>query len=132
MGQIGILIWFKSLITVGMMYIASLGNWSYFGVLYCLIFYFFKDNAYRKWFLFSIVSLLYIFSVAPSNPFSLTWSFEFAAYNVEVFLAPFFLLLYNGEPGKKSAFNKWFFYIFYPGHLLAIGLIGILLGAFIH
>ncbi|MCQ2972519.1 MAG: conjugal transfer protein TraX [archaeon] len=32
-------------------------------------------------------------------------------------------MLYNGESGKKSAFNKWFFYIFYPGHLLIIGLI---------
>jgi hypothetical protein len=33
------------------------------------------------------------------------------------------LLLYNGKGGKKNAFNKWFFYIFYPAHLLILGII---------
>lgn len=34
--------------------------------------------------------------------------------------------LYNGERGKNAAFNKlmkWFFYIYYPLHLLIIGLV---------
>ncbi|MCR5796238.1 MAG: conjugal transfer protein TraX [Solobacterium sp.] len=35
-----------------------------------------------------------------------------------------FLLMYNGEKGKGL---KWLFYVFYPGHMLAIWLIKILL-----
>ena len=34
-----------------------------------------------------------------------------------------FLFLYNGERGSRNPFHKWFFYLFYPLHLLALGLI---------
>ena len=46
------------------------------------------------------------------------------------FLIPFFLLMfYNGQPsanGKQSKLVKWGFYIFYPAHLVIIGLIRLL------
>ena len=36
---------------------------------------------------------------------------------------------YNGKRAKKATtFSKWFFYIFYPGHLLILGIIRISLG----
>ena len=36
------------------------------------------------------------------------------------------LILYNGERAKRGrAFSKWFFYVFYPGHLLLLYLIKI-------
>ena len=31
------------------------------------------------------------------------------------------LYIYNGESGKNSKFSKWFFYWFYPVHLLILG-----------
>lgn len=34
-----------------------------------------------------------------------------------IFLAPVFIGLYNGQRGRQ---NKWFFYIFYPAHLLVL------------
>ena len=34
------------------------------------------------------------------------------------------IYLYNGQQGKKHrTFSKWFFYIFYPAHLLILGLL---------
>ena len=43
------------------------------------------------------------------------------------FLIPFFLLMfYNGQPGSRSKLSKWVFYIFYPAHLIIIGLIRLL------
>ncbi len=36
------------------------------------------------------------------------------------------LVLYNGERAKRGrTFSKWFFYVFYPGHLLLLYLIKI-------
>lgn len=34
-----------------------------------------------------------------------------------------FIYLYNGESGKRSKFSKWFFYIFYPTHILILAVI---------
>ena len=39
------------------------------------------------------------------------------------FLPLILLSLYNGKKGGTVAIEKWFFYIFYPAHLLIIGLI---------
>ena len=39
------------------------------------------------------------------------------------------LCFYNGKKGKRSGrFSKWFFYVFYPAHLLVLGLIQLGLG----
>ncbi|MBO6017570.1 MAG: protein TraX, partial [Oscillospiraceae bacterium] len=35
-------------------------------------------------------------------------------------LAPLLLKRYNGERGSAAAFHKWFFYAFYPLHLLLL------------
>jgi hypothetical protein len=38
------------------------------------------------------------------------------------------LCFYNGKKAERGqAFSKWFFYIFYPGHLLVLWLIQLLL-----
>jgi hypothetical protein len=36
---------------------------------------------------------------------------------------PFIMLCYNGKGGSRSGFNKWFFYIFFPVHMLILALI---------
>ena len=33
------------------------------------------------------------------------------------------LALYNGQRGKQSAFNRYFFYVFYPLHLWLLALV---------
>ena len=42
-------------------------------------------------------------------------------YSLGLLLAPAgFELLYNGERGSRHPFHKWFFYVFYPLHLLVL------------
>ncbi|MBO4407961.1 MAG: hypothetical protein J5786_01650 [Clostridiales bacterium] len=36
---------------------------------------------------------------------------------------PFIMFCYNGKGGSKSSFNKWFFYIYFPAHMLILALI---------
>ncbi|MEE0692254.1 MAG: TraX family protein [Lachnospiraceae bacterium] len=38
------------------------------------------------------------------------------------------MFFYNGKSGKKSTvFSKWFFYVFYPVHLLILGILRLVL-----
>ena len=36
---------------------------------------------------------------------------------------PLIQYCYNGEGGSKKPFHKWFFYVFYPLHLLVLGVL---------
>lgn len=114
----------KLIITLFILWLAEFGNWQYTVVLFCLIFYFYRDNPKIMWCLYLIVSVLYMFSVNLfDNPFHFALTYDFVFYKLGMFIVPFFLLLYNGEPGSKSAVHKWFFYIFYPFHLVLIGIL---------
>ncbi|MBQ2666422.1 MAG: hypothetical protein IJD23_10525 [Spirochaetaceae bacterium] len=117
----------KLIITLAIFWISSFSNWHYVMILLCLIFYFLKENPKRMWFAFSIVALLYIFNVRLfADPFAPAFTMNFIFFKIGIFLVPLFFMLYNGKAGNKSSFNKWFFYIFYPAHLLAIGIFRLL------
>lgn len=47
--------------------------------------------------------------------------------NVGMFIPIILLYFYNGQKGKGSNFSKWFFYVFYPLHLLILGFLQTLL-----
>ena len=116
----------KSLLTLAVLYISLVGDWSYYGVLFCLIFYFLADRPRWKWSAFAAVSLLYIFNLRPS-PNIFAPSFlkpEIGLAKNGIFLTvPLLEAVYNGKGGSKAPIHKWFFYIFYPLHLLVIGVI---------
>ncbi len=103
----------------GMLALSSLGDWGMFAPLYVLVFYIHRGNRRLQIRDFSIVSLGMIILYTASNVvndyawYSLLWML-----GVYLFIPA--LLLYNGKPGSKAAFHKWFFYIFYPLHLLVI------------
>lgn len=55
-------------------------------------------------------------SVLTSEPM---WS---GLFQLGIFLViPLIQYCYNGEGGSKKPFHKWFFYVFYPLHLLVLG-----------
>lgn len=136
LGLLSIYVWDKleisnicRLIITGLiLYLAYFANFQYYIVLWCLIFYFFRDNNMHKWILFVIVGFLYTFDVhLLTNAVNPGFCWNFTASKLGFLLVPFFFLLYNGKPGGKSPFDKWFFYIFYPVHMIFLGIIGYVL-----
>ncbi len=129
LGLLAIVLWDKAkfpviikiLFTIAILYLSCFGDWNYYIVLFCLIFYFLRNNKPMMWSAFLFVALLHIFGIKFDNLFTFTFNPKIKIFRLGILLVPLFLeYFYNGLPGKKSAFNKWFFYIFYPGHLLIL------------
>jgi|GEM_PF-71133 hypothetical protein len=98
-----------------------------------LIFYFFYGNRRKQITVFLIWNAMFLLLmggiVLPGNYSSLKdWFDDFCSSSDGlVFLFLPFVFLYNGQKGRKSAFNQYFFYIFYPAHLWIIHLAAFLL-----
>lgn len=117
---------FKTLVTLAACVLVAPFDWCMWGLLLCLVFYFFRDRPLAVWLAYSAVALSYIFNV-PNIVNLFTLQFDapgFNLYRVGMFLVPPLLIFfYNGCPGSRKPFHKWFFYVFYPAHLLVIDLI---------
>lgn len=92
-----------------------------------LILYLFYGNRKKQIIVFLIWNALFILLLGgvilpgPDYPTMAEWFDEFCTNSDGlVFLFIPFVLLYNGQKGSKSSFNKYFFYIFYPLHLWLI------------
>lgn len=114
--------WLKIAGIIGICVISVIGDWMFMAVLWCLFFHIYRDDPRKKWTAFCIIGAFSASVMFLATP----WYSQL--FQLGVFLAPLLIGLgYNGEPGKKSGFNKWFFYIFYPAHMVIIGLIKLLL-----
>ncbi|MEA4833270.1 MAG: TraX family protein [Oscillospiraceae bacterium] len=101
-------------------------NWNYVAVLWIVVFGLFYGDFKKQMLGFCTVGVIchliptYI-NFGPSHKGYPHW------YQLGIFLAIPVLALYNGERGKKSKFITWFFYIFYPVHLIMLYLIKLLI-----
>ena len=95
-----------------LMGLSLFGDWPGFDPAYALCFHVFRNNKKMMWGVYSAISLL---------SFSFNGFCREGLFQTGVFLVPLLLLTYNGRPGSRSAFHKWFFYIFYPLHLAVLG-----------
>jgi len=101
-------------------------DYGIYGVVMILAFYIFKENKIKTvisqsviYVLFNVPQiLLYIYKL-PGAKVELVWFIQALSL-----LALLFIFRYNGKKGKDL---KFFFYAFYPVHLLIIGLIKILM-----
>lgn len=110
------------------MLLAAPGDWSYFGVLMVMVFGVFRGNFRRQaiGFCCVVAAVLAQFVFLPltwgGQP---TWIYGMMA---GMLLALPLLWLYNGQRGGGSRsslqfLNKWAFYLYYPLHLLILGVI---------
>ncbi|MCR4895487.1 MAG: conjugal transfer protein TraX [Lachnospiraceae bacterium] len=95
------------------------GDWPIFDVLWPLFLFIYRDDKKAKWTSFAIIvavecGILIFFDALSGNPFANI--FQLGAFMV----IPLYLYVYNGESGSKHPFHKWFFYAFYPAHLLVL------------
>ncbi len=103
----------KAAVIFALCILSFFGDWTILGVLWPLIFFVFRDDEKSKWLAYTATALCFcIIALAGSGTRQL---FQFGAL-----LAPPLLLRYNGEPGSRAPFHKWFFYVFYPAHLLLL------------
>ncbi len=96
--------------------LTHLSDWRIYGVLWVLIFGLFRGD-FKKQALFFIATILLI----AADSF-LLGNFLDGSVKLFALLSLPLLWLYNGQQGKKI---KYGFYIFYPAHLLVLGIIKI-------
>ena len=107
--------------------LATYGDWGYFAVVAILLFDMLRGNFRYQRAMFCLLALLV--KILPPLAAALAALSSPEVFCSEVLkavvasgmLVPMLLLgLYNGRRGNAS---KWFFYIFYPSHLLVLGLL---------
>ncbi|MCM1184293.1 MAG: conjugal transfer protein TraX [Roseburia sp.] len=101
--------------------VSCVGDWAVMDVLGCLFVHVYRDRPRAKWTAFSLTFLLPQFLIVIANCMSGSMAM---CFQLGVALVPLMLyFFYNGEGGSRRAVHKWFFYIFYPAHLLVLGLL---------
>ena len=94
-------------------------DWGIFAPLMVMIFYIFAERRRIIIISYSCLSLLTTLAscfVLSAKGFA--WYAELWQIGLFLFIPVYFL--YNGEPGSRHPFHKWFFYVFYPAHLLVL------------
>lgn len=92
-------------------------DWGIFAPLWALCFYIFKGKKFLQVVAYYIVT---IFVIAIKYIIINNYNWTNILIQLGLFLFIPLLYLYNGEKGKTSKFNKWFFYVFYPLHLIIL------------
>lgn len=110
-------------VIVGLCILSLIGDWPVLGVLWPVMLYIYRNDEQSKWSSFWIINVVGM--VLFLNPYS--WKASICELGC---IIPGLVLQYgyDGTPGKKTAFSKWFFYIFYPLHLAVLTYIKIKLG----
>ena len=109
--------WVKVLCIIGLCILSLVGDWPVFDVLWPLFLYRYRESRKGLAITFCIGGIVN-FLISFRTPLWLNLN------SLGVFLVPLLILFcYSGEPGSRKGFHKWFFYVFYPAHLLVLYLL---------
>ncbi len=130
LGLIAIWVWdrtnlhvvWKIVIVALLCALSIFGDWPIFAILWPLFFVFCRANPTKKRIAFAVISLSEVLFAQLAAIFIME-NYLGQLFQVGVILVVPFFLLYNGESGSRHPFHKWFFYVFYPLHLLILALL---------
>ena len=115
----GIKEYFKFFLVFVLMGFTCYCDWGFFGPLMVICFYVFREKPLKLVLFYCLIVLgINVLSCFFLPVKGIEWYSEL--WQLGLFLFIPVLYVYNGEGGQKNAFNKWFFYIFYPLHLLIL------------
>lgn len=122
----------KALAVVGLMLLSLISDWALLAPIFTLLFAWAANSRNRLKAAFLISAVLFgLFNLAGgAGRFSAGTNLLYALGSMlGIILAAILILyFYNGKRAEKGkTFSKWFFYLFYPVHLLLLGLIRIAL-----
>lgn len=110
----------KALLYVSLFACSLIGDWAIIVPAWVLVFHTYRGNFKKLAFVYAILSIVLITIIYKETPF--------LYYQYAVLLALIPLRFYNGKRAENcnnqfiNKFNKWIFYIFYPLHMILIGL----------
>ena len=100
--------------------LSEYGDWPYYGIAYAMIAHIWYDDRSTRWTLHTCVAVLDVVLLA-LEMVAMGRAPYWALFETGVLMvAPMFVYLYNGKGGSKHPFHKWFFYVFYPLHMLVL------------
>ncbi len=110
----------RLVLIAGLVYLSRWGDWDIFDVLWPLALVAFRDKPRVKWWTFTAIcgaACAYIMWYYMG--YGLPW--WYGIHNLGLLVVPPLLRFgYSGESGSRHPFHKWFFYAFYPAHLLLL------------
>ena len=109
----------KTIVLLILVCASAFCDWGLFAPLLVLFFYVSRENRQKLIFSYCILVLFVcLMSCIFLASHGMHWYGEL--WQLGLFLFIPVLFIYNGEPGSRAAFHKWFFYVFYPLHLLLL------------
>lgn len=111
----------RALAIAGLCLLSIPGDWAVFDILFALVFWQNRGDFRRQIEAFSIVAAGMVLFATLSEAAG-GGELYGQLFQAGVFLSLPLLSLYNGRRGG-GRYSKWTFYIFYPAHLLVLGLI---------
>lgn len=110
-------IWIKALLLTIIFLLSFIGDWLFLAVVWIIIFDKYHGDIKNQLLYFAISAIIMV------SLFMALMSVSEMLFQYGVLLAAIPLYFYNGKRGGGGSFNKWFFYIFYPLHMVILGII---------
>lgn len=116
----------KVLCVAGLVCFSTFGDWGITAPLWVLCFYKWGEDKKKCTIAFILVTVYWLVK-ATVNCVDMGYHWYGEVCQLGLFMFIPFMYAYNGKKGSDSAFSKWFFYGFYPLHLLVLALVDKLL-----